>query len=174
MLGVPPFFNHFAALSAIEDTMQERQKEMNGLLNVWPRHHAAGKLATWRPCAPTSSRGVYVGALLHDMGEIVMWCVAPDLMRKILKAVRRNGITHEEAEISILGFSLWEFQLALAQAWKLPELLLSFMITKFHQPARPDAIICSALARHARPLVFPQVLADYEVIAGQFNFATAK
>lgn len=178
MLGVPPFFDHFAALSTIEDTMQGREKEMNGLLNCLSRaHHAAWQardLATLR--ADVKAEEVYVGALLHDMGEMVMWCAAPELMRKIIKAVRRDKITYEEAEKSILGFSLWEFQLALADAWKLPELLLTFMDNKnATNPRDLMAIICSALARHAATgWHSARLLADYEVIAGQFNFSTGE
>lgn len=175
MLGVPPFFRHFAALSAIEDTMQGREKERDGLLNCLSRvHHAAWQardLATLR--ADVKAEEVYIGALLHDMGEMVMWCVAPELMLQILKAVRRDKISRVAAENNILGFSLWEFQLALAEAWKLPELLLTFMDNKnTTNPRALMAIICSALARHAvTGWHSPRLLADYEVIAGQFNFS---
>jgi len=174
MLGVPPFFKHFAALNTIEAAMQGREKEMTGLLNCLIRvHHAAWQardLAILR--ADIKSEEVYVGTLLHDMGEMVMWCVAPEVMLRILKAVRRNKVSREEAERSILGFTLWEFQLALAEAWKLPELLLTFMDNKnATNPRALIAIIGSAVARHAATgWHSSKLLADYEVIAGQFNF----
>lgn len=174
MLGVSPFFKHFAALNAIEDSMQEREEEMTGLLNCLSRaHHAAWQardLATLR--ADVKAEEVYVGTLLHDMGEMVMWCVSPDLMLQILKTARREKVSREEAENSILGFTLWAFQQALAEAWKLPELLLTFMDNKnAGKPRALMAIIGAALARHAATgWHSPKLLADYEVIAGQFNF----
>lgn len=172
MLGVPPFFSHFAALKPIEDTM--RGREMNGLLNCLSRaHHAAWQardLAILR--ADIKSEEVYVGTLLHDMGEMVMWCVAPELMLHVLRTVRREKASREEVEKSVLGFTLWEFQQALAQAWKLPELLLMFMDDEnAGNPRALIAIIGSALARHsASGWHSTKLLSDYEVIAGQFNY----
>lgn len=172
MLGVPPFFTHFAALKTIEGTMQGR--EMNGLLNCLSRaHHAAWQardLAILR--ADIKSEEVYVGTMLHDMGEIVMWCVAPELMLRILRAVRRDKANLEKAEKNILGFSLWEFQKALARAWKLPELLLMFMDNEnAGNPRALTAIIGTALARHAAGGWYSsKLLADCEVIASQFNY----
>ena len=178
MMGIPPFFGNFSGLSTIEDTMKERKKEMKGLLGCLSRaYHAAWQtrdLATLR--ADVKAEEVYIGALLHDMGEIVMWCIAPELMLQIRKIIRLDKTTHEEAERKVLGFSLWEFQLALAKAWKLPELLLSFMDNQnANNPRSLMVTICSALARHAETgWHSPRLLADYEVIAGQFNFPTGE
>ncbi|MFA7243521.1 MAG: HDOD domain-containing protein [Sulfuricellaceae bacterium] len=172
MLGVPPFFSHFAALNIIEDTMRER--EMNGLLSCLSRaHHAAWQardLAILR--ADIKSEEVYVGTLLHDMGEMVMWCVAPEVMRRILRTVRRDQVGREAAEKSLLGFTLWEFQQALVQAWKLPELLRLFMDDEnAGNPRALIAIIGAALARHAASgWCSARLLSDFEVIASQFNY----
>lgn len=176
MLGVPPFFRYFATLPSIEDTIAEGSKERAGLLNTLIRaHHAAWQsrdLAILR--ADLKAEEVYIGALLHDMGEMVLWCVAPDSMLKILRTVRRDRLSREEAERNLLGFTLWEFQLALAAAWKLPDMLLGFMDNKnAANPRSLIAIIGAALARHAANGWYsPKLLADYEVIAGQFNFST--
>lgn len=174
MLGIPPFFQHFAALSAVEEVMSDRAKELTGLLNTLSRaHHAAWQardLAVLR--ADVKAEEVYVGALLHDMGEIVMWCCASGQMLNILKTVRRNRISREDAEREILGFTLWEFQQALSIKWKLPDLLTGFMDNKNSgNPRALMAIIGAALARHAATGWYsPKLSADFEVIAGQFNF----
>lgn len=176
MLGVPPFFKHFSALKSIEDIRPVQEKESTGLLNCLSRaHHAAWQardMAILR--ADIKSEEVYVGTMLHDMGEMVMWCVAPDAMLKILKAVRRQKVSREDAEKGFLGFTLWDFQQELARKWKLPDLLLMFMDNKnATNPRALMAIIGSALARHAAVgWHSPKLLADYEVLAGQFNFPT--
>lgn len=176
MLGMPPFFNQFSALQTIEDTLEEGSKERAGLLGTMMRaHHAAWQardLAILR--ADFKAEEIYVGALLHDMGEMVLWCVAPDVMLKVLKSVRRDRISREEAESKLLGFTLWDFQRTLATAWRLPEMLLDFMDNaKVAQPRAVMAILGAALARHAAGgWHSPKLLADYEVIAGQFNFST--
>ncbi|MBS4096835.1 MAG: HDOD domain-containing protein [Sulfuricella sp.] len=176
MLGVPPFFKHFASLASIEDIRPVHDKESEGLLTCLSRaHHAAWQardMAILR--ADIKSEEVYVGTMLHDMGEMVMWCIAPDAMLKILKVVRRQKVSREDAEKGILGFTLWEFQLALVAKWKLPDLLLMFMDNKNATNSRAlMAIIGAALARHAAVgWHSPKLLADYEVIAGQFNFPT--
>ncbi len=176
MLGVPPFFRQFAMLKTIEDIRPVQEKESLGLLNCLSRaHHAAWQardMAILR--ADVKSEEVFVGTMLHDMGEMVMWCVAPDAMLKILKTVRRRKISREEAEKSLLGFTLWDFQLALVAHWKLPDLLLMFMENEnATNPRALMSIIASAVARHAAIGWHSQkLLADYEVIAGQFNFST--
>lgn len=176
MVGVPPFFKHFRSLKSIEELRPLTERESQGLLNCLIRvHHAAWQardLAILR--ADIKSEEVYVGTLLHDMGEMVMWCVAPEMMLKILKAVRRQQISREDAEKALLGFTLWDFQQALVEKWKLPELLVGFMDNQNSlNPRSLMAIIGSALARHAAlGWHSPKLLADYEVIAGQFNFST--
>lgn len=176
MLGVPPFFKHFASLASVEEVMDGRDRAMTGLLNTLSRaHHAAWQardLAVLR--ADVKAEEVYVGALLHDMGEIVLWCCAPEMMLSILKSVRHNRVSREEAEMQILGFTLWDLQQALAAEWKLPDLLTGFMDNKNAvNPRALMAIIGAALARHAATGWYsPKLLADYEVIAGQFNFPT--
>lgn len=175
MLGVPPFFKHFASLPAIEDVMSGRPKEMTGLLNTLSRaHHAAWQARDFAVLrADVKAEEVYVGALLHDMGEIVMWCRAPEQMLAILKMARRRRISREEAEREVLGFTLWDFHQALAAEWKLPDLLMGFMDNKNSvNPRALMAIIGAALARHAASgWHSPKLSADYEVIAGQFNFS---
>jgi HD-like signal output (HDOD) protein len=176
MLGMPPFFHQFSALQTIEDSLQEGSKERTGLLGCMMRaHHAAWQardLAILR--ADFKAEEIYVGALLHDMGEMVLWCTAPEVMPKILRSVRRERISREEAERNLLGFTLWDYQQALAAAWNLPEMLLDFMDNaKVAQPRAVMAILGAALARHAASgWHSPKLLADYEVIAGQFNFST--
>lgn len=176
MLGVPPFFKQFSALQTIEDTLVEGSKEKTGLLSTLMRaHHAAWQardLAILR--ADFKAEEIYVGALLHDLGEMVLWCVAPDVMLKVLKSVRRDRISREDAERNLLGFTLWDFQRELAAAWNLPEMLLDFMDnSKVAQPRAVMAILGAALARHAASGWHSQkLLSDYEVIAGQFNFST--
>lgn len=174
MVGIPPFFSYFSSLTSIEDIRPIQDKASQGLLNCLSRaHHAAWQardMAILR--ADIKSEEVYVGTMLHDMGEMVMWCVAPDAMLKVLKAVRRQKVSREEAEKGILGFTLWDFQQALAERWKLPDILLMFMDNgNSTNPRALMAIMGSALARHAAVgWHSPKLLADYEVLAGQFNF----
>lgn len=170
MLGVGPFFNRHADLKSIEDNISPASGALPGLMRVLSRaHHAAWQSRDWAIFrADMKSEEVYIGALLYDLGEIVLWAYAPDLAMEVLKQSRRKKISLVDAEKAVLGFDLREFQFALAEVWNLPELMRAFMHSESaSRPRMLGVIMAASVARHAESGWYgAQLPADYEVIAG--------
>lgn len=172
MLGVGPFFNRHDNLRVIEECIAI-DGALPELMGIIGRAHLAGWLARdWAIFrADMRSEEVYIGALLYDLGEIVLWSYAPDLAMQILKQVRREKIGWEEAGKAILGVKIKELQFALAEAWNLPELMQSFMHSESaSRPRMLGVTMAASIARHAeRGWHNAELLADYEVVAGMLH-----
>lgn len=152
MLGVSPFFAAFSGLKAIEDVLGNRQQALPGLMQVVSRARAAALYAgSWAALrADIESDEIMVAALLHDMAEILLWCFSPDEAAAIDERLRREpGLRSSSAQCEVLGFELSQLQLALAERWQLPQLLLSLMNDEHAEMPRVQNVALGvALARH--------------------------
>lgn len=170
MVGIAPFFNRLINLTAVEDTLPE--SALRGLLNVMSRsHHAAWQARDWAILrADFRAEEVYIGALLYDMGELVLWCLAPQQAMEISRLVCRMD-NPDEAQQEVLGFSLRVLQLALASTWNLPETLRNFMDSgNAVHPRVREVVMAASIARHATNGWFgARLLADYEVVASMLR-----
>jgi HD-like signal output (HDOD) protein len=170
MVGISPFFKHMAQLSAIEDHLAGKGAALQGLRNAMSRaHHAAWQARDWAILrSDIKAEEVYIGALLHHMGEMLLWCFAPEQAVHIERVSRQLRLGMDDAQQEVLGFGLREFQLALANAWNLPETLSMFLDNE--NAVRPrvlGVVIAASIARHAATgWQGPQLMADYEVVAG--------
>lgn len=173
MLGVGPFFHHLSNLKAVEENLPAFDGALPALMQAVSRaHHAAWQARDWANFrADMKSEEVYIGALLYDMGEILLWAYAPEQALQIRKLARRNKASLAQAQKEILGFDSRELQFALAEAWRLPELMQSFMHGENTvQPRILGVILAASVARLAETgWHAPALLADYEVIAGMLH-----
>ncbi|MCL4471571.1 MAG: HDOD domain-containing protein [Sulfuricella sp.] len=169
MLGIGPFFHHHSNLSAVEENLQSFEDALPELMRVVSRaHHAAWQARDWAIFrADMKSEEVYIGALLYDMGEILLWALAPEQALQIRKRALHKKISTEEAQQDVLGFGVRDLQFALTTAWRLPELVQTFMHSENAcQPRMLGVIMAASVARHAeKGWLGTQLLADYEVIA---------
>lgn len=168
MLGVGPFFNRVAKLKSIEESLNGA--DLTELMRVLSRaHHAAWQARDWAIMRKDmKSEEVYIGALLYDLGEIVLWTYAPNLAKEARTLSRRIKISRVDAEKSVLGFDLREFQFALAEKWNLPEVMQAFMHSESaSRPRMLGVIMAASIARHAESGWYgTQLPADYEVLTG--------
>jgi len=173
MLGVAPFFNRLANLKAVEENLKAFDGALPGLMQTMSRaHHAAWQAQDWANFrADMKSEEVYIGALLYDIGEILLWAYAPEQALQIRKLARRNKISLAEAQKEILGFDTRELQFALVEAWRLPELIQAFMHSENTvQPRVLGVVLAASLARLAETGWHdPALIADYEMIAGMLH-----
>lgn len=169
MLGVGPFFNQLSDLPAVEESLQSVDGALPGLMQSMSRaHHAAWQARDWAIFqADMKSEEVYIGALLYDMGEILLWAYAPEQALQIRKLVRKSNISPALAQKRILGFDARELQFALAEEWRLPELMQAFMHCENSlQPRILEVTLAASVARLAETGWHdPELLADYEAIA---------
>jgi HD-like signal output (HDOD) protein len=62
----------------------------------------------------------YLASLLHDIGSLVNWMVAPEIFRVALEKATHEHIPFDEAEQFVMGFTHSDSRRILAEAWKIP------------------------------------------------------
>ncbi|GMR09089.1 MAG: hypothetical protein BMS9Abin26_2103 [Gammaproteobacteria bacterium] len=67
---------------------------------------------------------VYTATLLYELGEMILWYLVPNALRRIAQLHDRQNIPQDEAEYVTLGFSIQEYTMALAEQWGLPTILV--------------------------------------------------
>jgi len=153
MLGIAPFFRSFADPPVIEDRLAAHPRALLGLLKVVGRaRHAAHWARDWAvQRRDLNADEVTVAALLHDLAEMLLWCVAPTLALRIRSMQDADrALRSRDAQRSVLGVAVLDLQLALARAWNLPELLLRLMDDEHAaNPRVRNVALAVSLARHA-------------------------
>ena len=111
------------ALPAVGDVLEEKPKIR--LLATFNRAYHAARFATdWafirRDMTPDE---VFAAAQLHFLGEMILAIHAPELLDKITKLRVDDHLASEEAQYLVLGFTLNELTLKIAEKLKFPELV---------------------------------------------------
>ena len=111
------------SLPAIGDVLEEKAKIR--LLATFNRAYHAARYATdWaairRDMTPDE---VFTAAQLHFLGEMILAIHAPELLEKIAQLRVEDHIASEEAQYMVLGFTLNELTLKIAEELKFPQLV---------------------------------------------------
>ncbi|HJV86243.1 MAG TPA: HDOD domain-containing protein [Noviherbaspirillum sp.] len=174
MLGVEPFFHHFVQFEVVEEQLAAHPQALLGLLHVIRRAQRAARYAldwaTWR--CDLNSEEVAVAALLHDLAEMLIWCVAPRQALEVA-ALRKShpAMRTADAYEAVLHFPLEGLQAALCRTWELPELLLNLMDDSHSERPRVKNVkLAVDLARHsAKGWDDPALPDDFRAIARLMN-----
>jgi len=153
MLGIEPFFKKFEAPTTVETLLKGEPQALLGLLQVIRRVQRASRYAhDWAfDRHDMNIEEVALAALLHDLAEILLWCFAPKLAIEIRDRLQADtSLRSTTTQQQILGFPLFDMQLALCQAWHLPELLNTLMDdANAHLPRVQNVTLAVNLARHS-------------------------
>lgn len=153
MLGIEPFFRKFDNPLTIEATLKEEPQALLGVLQVIRRAQRATRYAhDWAFARhDINVEEVALAALLHDLTEVLLWCFAPKLAIEIRSMQQADKTLRSTlAQERVLGINLFDLQLALCQAWHLPELLKTLMNDAFAEQARVQNVVLAVnLARHS-------------------------
>jgi HD-like signal output (HDOD) protein len=153
MLGITPFFRRFCDMKIVEEVLAERQHALEGFMGVVNRvRHAALHAREWAAlCHDIESDEVIIAALLHDVAEMLLWCLAPGSATQISDMMQQDRtLRSAAAQESVLGFRLIDLQLALVKQWHLPALLQALMDDQHASQRRTRIVaLAVALARHA-------------------------
>lgn len=153
MLGVTPFFRKFRDMKVVEEVLADSPHALEGLMGVVDRaHHAALHAREWAALRhDTETDEVIIGALLHDVAEMLLWCLAPEAAVRIAERMQQDRTMRSAtAQEDVLGFRLIDMQRVLIERWHLPALLQSLMDD--HHANLPRArivVLAAALARHS-------------------------
>ena len=153
MLGVEPFFRRFESPITIESLLKNEPQALLGVLHVIRRVQRASRYAhDWAfERHDMNTEDVALAALLHDLAEILLWCFAPRLAIEI-RALQSADKTLRSAtaQQQVLGIHLFDLQLALCDAWQLPELLKTLMDdANAELPRVRNVVLAVNLARHS-------------------------
>jgi HD-like signal output (HDOD) protein len=152
MHGITRFFRDFANLPVLEQVMAPDPEALQGALAVISRaqHAAAYARAMASHRADLETDEVIIGALLHDLAELLLWCHQPReavLIRYLLD--HAAGARSAGLQAIVLGFTQVDLTLALADEWRLPALLRRLMDDHHAASARVvNVVTAAALARH--------------------------
>ncbi|MCG8061710.1 MAG: HDOD domain-containing protein [Candidatus Thiodiazotropha taylori] len=92
---------------------------------------------------------LYTAALLHDIGEMALWAIAPDDMRSVQRKIIQRT-PRESAAQEILGVTLEELNVQLSMKWQLPELVHESQgLSNSHLPKPLSVMLASILARES-------------------------
>ncbi len=153
MIGVGPFFDAFQNLPLVEDQLKGHPKALLGLLKVIGRSRKAVFWARdWAALRKDLNVDeVIVAALLHDFAEILMWSFAPALATRVRERQAHDRTLRSVAiQTEIYKVPLYEIKLALAQEWRLPELLTTLMDPEnAEHPRVRNVELAVDLARHS-------------------------
>ncbi len=153
MLGVEPFFAKMGSPVTIETVLPGEAQALLGVLQLIRRvqraAHYARDWAIYRH--DLNVEEVTLAALLHDLGEILLWCFAPRLALEIRSRQQADpSLRSAAAQEAVLGIRLFDLQHALCSAWQLPPLLNALMDdANAHLPRVQNVSLAVNLARHS-------------------------
>jgi putative nucleotidyltransferase with HDIG domain len=78
---------------------------------------------------------VYVGGILHDLGQIVITALHPELLERITRICKEKGIPGRMLENFSVGLNHAEVGALIAKKWNFPEQLVS-AIRYHHEPSQ--------------------------------------
>ncbi|CAM2006149.1 HDOD domain-containing protein [Acanthopleuribacter pedis] len=91
---------------------------------------------------------LYLAALLHDVGKIIIQCHYPDDLSQIVDYMEQNHCAMVQAEQAILGFTHAEIGGVLAEKWQLPSSVCE-AITYHHQCQKANDHVFAAILQFA-------------------------
>lgn len=150
--------------------LEERLKgpPRRGLLDCYSRNAHAAIYASGiaRLRGDQDEGGIYTAALLHDLGEMALWSLQPDLMLEFRQRIRQ-GNGRDDAAMEVLGCTLEEISVDLSEKWQLPELIRTAQgMANSYLPRPLCVMIASALARESSlGWIRSQTLDNLELLA---------
>lgn len=152
MTGISPFFRIFADMPTLESQLADVPKALVGALRVIARARRAAHYARdWAILRhDLDVEEITVAALLHDSADVLCWAFAPELTERVYEMQRRHpDLRSTDAQREVFGATAQELQLAIAKAWRLPDLLVSLMNSANADNPRVRTVqLANALARH--------------------------
>ncbi len=128
----------------------ETDENNAGLAECEARSHIASRLALhWGSArADLSPDEVGMAALLSEIGELLLWSVAPELPRAAIEAVASGRSPRSmQAQVDLFGFRFKDLSLKCASIWHLPPLITELIRGMDNSRANLSRI-CVDTARH--------------------------
>ena len=152
MMGISPFFRAFGPQETIDDRLVDRPEAFEGLERVLRRAHRGANFALAFAVHRTDPDAavIHAAALLHEFAEMLLWCHAPELAAQVQAMLDADPeLRSSAAQRAVLNVELAELQRALAEAWRLPALIIE-STAEAKATGQTSARIVALAARLAR------------------------
>jgi HD-like signal output (HDOD) protein len=153
MHGLTSFFRETRDLVPLQQQLASNPRALEGAMAVISRAiHAASYARNFAALRhDVDSDEVVTSALLHDLAELLLWCVVPNAAMQIEHMIHhQRGLRSASAQRVCLGFTVVDLQLALSREWRLPAHLTSLMDDQHTDHPRTRTVARSvAIARHS-------------------------
>ena len=178
MQGIGAFLDIARRLPILEDSPAGRNPRALAALETLARRtqHAAWQARDFAVLhSDIRAEEVQVAAILHFVPELLLWLRTPEQALRLQRQRRRvtNGEASSEAEISVLGDTLFNLRPLLLQSWNIPPLTLDLLSPQNAERARQTIIAaCIDIAQRSDRGWWDELLmADYDALAGVENTA---
>ncbi len=84
---------------------------------------------------------LYLAGLLHSLGGLAMWLLAPAGMRSVSRLLQRPCRTSDEVEYLVFGFSQSDLSYVLARKWNMPDAVSEAMQAGAASQARLRGVV---------------------------------
>lgn len=90
------------------------------------------------------SSSLFVCGLLHNIGSLVLFDRAPELVNSAVDLAQSAELAYEVAELKVMGFDHFEVGAELALLWRLPEQIEKTM--RYHNHCEKSQSFCNEIA----------------------------
>jgi HD-like signal output (HDOD) protein len=152
MMGISPFFRAFGPQETIDERLHGLPQAREGLERVLRRAHRGANFALAFAVHRTDPDAavIHAATLLHEFAEMLLWCHAPGLAAKVQAMLDADPeLRSSAAQRAVLNVELAELQRALAEAWRLPSLVVE-STAEAKTTGQTSARIVALAARLAR------------------------
>ena len=148
VIGTSELYNLVIAVTAITSF----SRIPNFIVNIdtfWRHGICCGIVARElaRRCKVLHPERLFVAGLLHDIGSLIVYNRAPDVMRELLPASQGNEALLARGERRMLGFNHADLGALLLDRWQLPPELIH-AARWHHDPASADQAVLEAAIVH--------------------------
>lgn len=124
-----------------------RARAMGLIARSYHAAHQARELARLRKDLEPDE--IFLPAMLHNIGAMLLWLYAPAKMAQIEELTARQQMEPEEAQYVVLGFGIDHLTLELARRWGLPALLQESLKSESAQKSRVYGIMLAVQVARA-------------------------
>lgn len=130
----------FALIFGISNAFSKEQGEFVDLDNFWEQSVSCAILAKnlGLLCGSKDADRLFVSGLLHNIGELVVLKVAPNLVKDCASFDAK--MSPRNCQYEVLGFTYAEVSAALCQQWMVPDSIVSTIAMQHHDDSAAETL----------------------------------
>jgi HD-like signal output (HDOD) protein len=130
----------FALIFGISNAFSKEQGEFVALDKFWEQSVSCAILAKnlGLLCGSKDADRLFVSGLLHNIGELVVLKVAPDLAKDCTRFDAK--LSPRDCQHEVLGFTYAEVSAALCQQWMVPDSIVSTIAMQHHDDSPAETL----------------------------------